>query len=448
MRAVPVVRQLQREDELRNRESVALAPCIDQQQTTGDARKRRRHLYKVLGPLFMLLILWIDLFAAEGAFKGGPNGKTFGADWAMFMGAAGMMRQGQNPYAHSALYRAEKQLLVRQGLPILKHRDTVRVGNPPLFFWALESLPSRPFQPVALGSILVLYLLSIAGFIAALYRFGWKRYTLAALCFMLMPQVVLGTFYGNIIGLVFAGIGVSLAVAPRYPALAGALLSVAWLKPPVALPMVLLTAAFHVARPARLVAGFSLTTAGLFGLTLLTTGWSSVVQWTGGLVGYSHDMRIQPDVASLAGLYVRWMPSLGRSALEALSLGLAIAITAVYWYRVRRNAPLDFARDGWLWVAWMLATPYAHFYDEMILAIPVAALLGRHGCRLNQRLPALALYLMFFSLLLLSWTPFKAYLLPLPLAGVAACMLLVNHHPRDRSSWSTEFAPSTVAGAN
>jgi len=444
---VPVVRQLQSEDDLRNRESVALAPGSDQQQATVSRRRRRRHLYKVLGPLFILLILWVDLFAAEGAFKGGPNGKTFGADWAMFMGAAGMMRQGQNPYAHSALYRAEKQLLSRQRLPILKHQETVRVGNPPLFFWALEPLPSRPFQPVALAGILVLYLLSIAGFIAALYRFGWKRYTLAALCFILMPQVVLGMFNGNVIGLVFAGIGLSLALAPRYPALAGAVLSVAWLKPPVALPIVLLIAAFHVARPARLVTGFSLISASLFGLTLLTTGWSSVVNWIAGLVGYSQDMRTQPDVASLAGLYVRWMPSVGRSALEALSLGLAIAITAVYWYRVRRNAPLDFARDAWLWVVWMLATPYAHFYDEMILAIPIAALLGRHGHRLNRRLPVLALYLMFFSLLVLSWTPFQVYLLPLPLAGVAACMLLVEHHSKYSSSRLPELAPSTVASA-
>lgn len=444
---VPVVRQLQSEDDLRNRESVALAPGSDQQQATVSRRGRRRHLYKVLGPLFILLILWVDLFAAEGAFKGGPNGKTFGADWAMFMGAAGMMRQGQNPYAHSALYRAEKQLLSRQRLPILKHQETVRVGNPPLFFWALEPLPSRPFQPVALAGILVLYLLSIAGFIAALYRFGWKRYFLAALCFILMPQVVLGMFNGNVIGLVFAGIGLSLALAPRYPALAGAVLSVAWLKPPVALPIVLLIAAFHVARPARLVAGFSLISASLFSLTLLTTGWSSVVNWIAGLVGYSQDMRTQPDVASLAGLYVRWMPSVGRSALEALSLGLAIAITAVYWYRVRRNAPLDFARDAWLWVVWMLATPYAHFYDEMILAIPIAALLGRHGCRLNQRLPTLALYLMFFSLLVLSWTPFQVYLLPLPLAGIAACMLLMEHHPKHASSRSPEFALNAAASA-
>lgn len=442
-----MVRQLQSEDELRNLESVARAPSTEQQGATVGSRSRRRHLYTVLSPLFILLILWVYLFAAEGAFKGGPNGKTFGADWAMFMGAASMMRRGQNPYVHSALYRVEMQLLARQHLPILKHQETVRVGNPPLFFWALEPLAARPFQPVALGSILVLYLLSLAGFIAALYRFGWKRYTLAALCFMLMPQVVLGTFDGNVIGLVFAGIGLSLALAPRYPTLAGALLSVAWLKPPVALPIVLLIAAFHVARPARLVAGFSLITAGLFGLTLLTTGWSSIVNWMAGLVGYSQDMRTQPDVVSLAGLYVRWMPSLGRSALEALSLGLAIAITAVYWYRVRRHAPLDFARDAWLWVMWLLATPYAHFYDEMTLAIPIAALLGRHGCRLNQRLPTLALYLMFFSLLVLSWTPFQVYLLPLPLAGVAVCMLLMEHHPKHASSRSPGFALNTATSA-
>ncbi len=117
-----MLRQLQSEDELRNRESVALGRCIDQLQSTVSRQRHRRHLYRALGPLFILLVLWIDLFAAEGAFKSGPNGKTFGADWAMFMGAAGMMRQGQNPYAHTALYRAEKQLLARQRLPNLKQQ--------------------------------------------------------------------------------------------------------------------------------------------------------------------------------------------------------------------------------------------------------------------------------------------------------------------------------------
>lgn len=195
------------------------------------------------------------------------------------------------------------------------------------------------------------------------------------------------------------------------------------------------------------MAGFSLTTGSLLGLTLLSTGWSSVVNWTAGLVGYSQDVRIQSDVVSLAGLYVRWMPSVGRTKLEELSLELAITITVVYWYRVRRNAPLDFARDTWLWVGWMPAAPYAHFYDEMILAIPIAALVGRHGYRLNRRRTVLALYFMFFSLPVLFWTPFQVYLLPLPLIGVAACMLRVEHHPKYSSSRSPELATSTVAGA-
>jgi hypothetical protein len=245
---------------------------------------------------------------------------------------------------------------------------------------------------------------------------------LPTVIFLLMPQVVLGAFYGNVVGIVFAAIGVSLLLSYRHPALAGALMCLAWLKPPIALPVVLLLGLFHVQQRTRFAAGFALGTVGLFLLTVFTSGWNSIGLWVHGLLRYSNDMGIQPDVISLTGLYVRWMPAAPRLILEALTLIAALVLTAHFW-RTRRSDHAAFLTIAPLWVLWMLASPYGHFFDEIILAIPMAAYLGQNGGRAAFRLPGTALYLLFFSLFFISWAPLRVYLLPIPLMLIAAFML-------------------------
>src|ERR1700716_66363 len=97
-------------------------------------RQSRRHrikTYATLAPLVVLLILWLWLFRAEGAFKGGPNGESFGADFAMFYTAAQITTGGGNPYDPRLLYATERTFMAQQHLKITDKEAIVRVGNPP-----------------------------------------------------------------------------------------------------------------------------------------------------------------------------------------------------------------------------------------------------------------------------------------------------------------------------
>jgi hypothetical protein len=403
----------------------------------------RRRRAAIFAPLLCLVILWLWSFTAQGALKGGPNGKAFGADWGMFIGAAQVLKDGGNPYDHNLLYRTESKLLTGQGLPMSRQKPIVRVGNPPPFLWALQPLTGKSFQSTAYIWIAALALLSVAGFLGALTYLGWSIRYLPVFLFLLMPQVEIGAFYGNPTGLVFAAVGCSLALARRYPFWAGLLLSLAWIKPPVALPIALLVYLFHAPRRDRLLAGFASATAILLLVTLATTGAHSLSLWVVGLQGYSRDISVQTNVASLAGLYTLWAPAWLRLVFE-LVLGLAaVTLTASAWRRYPHNGDATMMQVGWLWFVWMLATPYAHFFDEMILVVPLLAMFGRDGYRTSNRYAAVSIYLMFFSLFFIQTTPLHVYVLPILLLGVSYCYFRALHDPL----YKTDAAPLTAAVA-
>lgn len=375
--------------------------------------------YASAGILLLLLILWLWLFYAEGAFRSGPGGKSFGADFAMFIGAAQVLRDGGNPYDHVALYRAESGLMHSQSLPITHRRGTVRVGNPPLFFWLLEPSAGAPFQRVAWEWMAALEAAALLGFLMLLRYLHWNATIVPSIIFLLMPPVVFGAFYGNVIGFVFLAICLSLILLRRFPEVAGAFMVLAWLKPPVALPIVLLVWLFLVPRPRRFLGGFAAATAAALALTLVATGEASLVHWVGGLLGYAHDMAVQPDVASLAGLYVLWAPASIRLLVGTAVLAAAAVLTVWTWLDLRRHPRDPIDASSWLWFVWLLATPYAHFFDLILLTLPVLVLLHHNGEFVARRGPAVVLYLMFFSLLFIQPTPFRVYLLPFPILAAA-----------------------------
>jgi hypothetical protein len=381
-----------------------------------------------------MLVLWLYLFAAEGAFGRGPNGETFAADFAMFEGAAKVMQDGGNPYNHALLYRTERAMLARQGMDRMPARAVVRVGNPPLFFWAMEPLVRLPFRRVALAWSIFLYALSALSFLLLLRFFGWRRRSLPLLVFLLMPQVVFGPYYGNAVSLVFFGICVALALSRRYPFLAGSALVLAWLKPPVALPIVLLILVFHGSRRARMASGFAVTSAAMFAFTLLATGFERTVQWLQGLAGYSHDLGSSPDIASFAGLYVRNVPGGLRLSIHALGLAVGIIFTALVWHRKRSNSVVPWISVAWLWALWFFLAPYAHFFDEVLLTVPILVLLGTDAVRLSWREPATALYMVFASLLVISAAPGNVQLLWLPLLVILLCLYIAGRSTRYRDA--------------
>ncbi|PZS04830.1 MAG: hypothetical protein DLM70_07370, partial [Chloroflexi bacterium] len=220
----------------------------------------------------------------------------------------------------------------------------------------------------------------------------------------------------------------------------------AWVKPPVALPIVLLIVLFHAPARKPMVAGFATATASLLGLTLVTTGWRSLAFWVTGLLSYSHDITIQHEMPSISGLYVMWAPPALRLTLMACQLGGAAALTAVWWWRRRNQTKVAAISVAWLWFVWFLASPYVHFGDEVLLAVPLLALLGREADRITHRLPVFALYMVFFSPLLIIWTPHNLQLLGLMLAPAGIAAYLAARSPRYRLE-SAADGPGTASTA-
>lgn len=398
------------------------------------ARAARLRAYAYLSPLFLILILWLWLFYGEGAFHGGPNGKAFEADFAMFYTAAQIQKEGGNLYDAHLLYRTEQTMLARDHIPITPLQGIVRVGNPPLLYWAMRPLTRFPFQPAAYFWLGLLSCFSLIGFFGLLRYLGWKRWFLPTLMFALMPQVVFGPFYGNIVCLVFAGIGVGLALLRKYPFLAGTFLVLAWLKPPVALPTVAIILLFHGRERVRAATGFAVATVAFFGLTALLTGWNSLMTWAIGLGGYSRSIHMSPDVASLAGLYVRLVPDIPRSALQGLCIALAAGLTAFWGWKHRATQEPPLLVFAWLPFLWFLAAPYAHFFDEVLLTLPVLLLMGRDAKRASWRWSVRVLYLLVLSLTVISANPYQVQLLSLPLLLAAICILFADLNPRYREA--------------
>jgi hypothetical protein len=381
-----------------------------------------RRLIPVI-PLILLLVLFLWSIAGTVATSVGPSGRHYGIDYAAYLAAARITKDGDNPYDAHLLYDTEWQILRRQRLPITANRPIVRVGSPMLSYWAFEPFLRLPFQRGAYVWMIGMYVLAGIGFLASLRYAGWDRPLLPLLILLAMPQALIGTYFeGNNVGLVCAALGLALALQARFPLLAGLILTFAWLKPQVALPLVLLVLLFHARRPAPAWLGFGAGTAAFLALSILTDGVRSLRLWVGGLFGYSGGLRAQVDIASLVSLYDRWAPSGPRLAIEVALVALALVLTVIVWWRVRTEQRVPWVEISLLWFAWFLASPSAHFYDEILLVAPILLLLGRNGWRLSSPYSIAGIYLLFLSFFVTSWYPL--HVSPSSLTVAAAGALL------------------------
>jgi len=234
------------------------------------------------------------------------------------------------------------------------------------------------------------------GGLAAMRIAGWKLRVVPLLLFLSMPVTAIGYYVGNDISLVFMGLMLGLLAARRYPVLAGALMAVAWLMPSVTFPLVMLIVLFHVKDRRSVLAGLVLASIALAILTLVVLGSGSFVEWVGGLSRYSRDIASQLEIAPLSGLYVGRTSPAVRTILEAASIAVALSLTLWWWVRNGGNQT-SFARTGWLWFAWFLATPYAHGNDVVLLTVPILVMLGRNACHIMRFPAAPAIYLLFVT---------------------------------------------------
>jgi hypothetical protein len=391
---------------------------------------------------YVLVGAWVAVFLTSGTLQFGPSPKHLGGDFALFVSAAKVIQDGGNPYDQRMLYRGESRLLRHDGIRPPPFDPYMRVGNPPLLFWALKPLAAVSFDASAKAWCLAMYGLLAFGFLGCLVAMDWRRRRLPLLMFLALPQTMYAAYYGNVDGIVFAALAWSAVLTGKSSFLAGALLALCFLKPQVAIPGALLIMLFVSSQPLRCLSGFVAASSLALLLTVATTGTASIGWWLQALGGYSQRLGVQPDIASLSGLYVYSANDRLRLLLEGASLLTVVGATVAWWWRRHQLGDDRVLGVAWLWVAWFLATPFAHFHDEVVLALPMLAVVGRDGAWLGRWPANITLYLLLLSILLFPTSRAHTDLQSLTLLVVLACAVaqMSRGHGTDDETQSAAVA--------
>jgi hypothetical protein len=261
---------------------------------------------------------------------------------------------------------------------------------------AFTVVPERPAYVIWLAAMVAAMLAGVA-LLASCDRMGRRGWAL--LVFAITPAPVIGYFLGQQTPLLLVALAAALAaLRHKRPALAGVVLTVGWIKPHLIFPIALvLVAMLGWPQARRLLTGFFCASA-LFGLaSWLLTGEALFIAWVRDLSLYGHTLdTVQPDLSSLAGVYLSVVGRPWSAYIGAAIVGAWLLFAALLVRKARREglAPAD---DRWLRLlalalaSWLLATPYTHPADLVLLAPALPLLLGRHLGGLDDAWVRLAL---------------------------------------------------------
>jgi hypothetical protein len=364
-----------------------------------------------------LLFLFIGVMAIV-TILGDPYQMDFVSYW-----AAGALTLDGNPAGayDLALHRATE-------LGAIPLDGALPFAYPPCFLpvvtpFALLSYPAAAADWVLLGF--------------ALYCVAMRRWApdmpWLALSF---PPLLVNAITGQAGFLTAALLVGGMALLPKRPLLAGALLGLLIVKPQLGLVLPL---ALLAGREWRAIAGAAASSVGLVLVSLILFGWEPWQAWLGnadliasiageGRAGW-HRMASVYGALRLAGL--------GAAAAWIVHFLVALAATGaacLIWYRKEELG----ARAGALAAATALASPYLFIYDILILVVPFLWLVarGRHG-------PLLALvWAILFAALAQAagWSP-GLNLVPLAPAILLVLILIETRQSRGLSASASETAP-------
>ncbi len=325
-----------------------------------------------------------------------PGDAALGFDFAAFYAAGMALRRGYNPYSWTQL-RAVEYHLRSIGDP--RHAMNFNsYANPPFFTVLMEPLtalsPHTAYVIWLLASVLAL----LAGLAVMARAYGMERRSVL-LPFVLTPVSVICLFLGQQTPLLLLGLVLALYALRRgWYVAAGTALAVGWIKPHLILPLALVAIAlvsWPVAR--RVLVGFSGATALLFLVSLLAGGGGALTSWGDDLLHYGRTMdSLQPNISSLAGLYLSVVRRSWSGWLAGGCLGAWVLLVALAVWRTHRQR-LEPGDDAWLrvfatvLVAWLIFIPYTHPADLVLVVPALPLLLGRRLEGLSDPLVRLAL---------------------------------------------------------
>lgn len=352
-------------------------------------------------------------------------------DFHIFYAAAGVLQHGGNPYDIHQLFRQEQHLY-----PALMRDPAQRqwIQQNPYVQSPLLLIALLPFLHCPVGAAYLIWIALLVGATALSLRLlaqMWPVGQALKRSFWLLISPV--AFLGPLLGQADAVLLLSLVLAlwwmsrDRY-ALAGAVLTMGLIKPQIiAGPLILLAVMSLRHKKMRPYLGGLLAGAlGTIGVTALCARPALLVTWLSSMVRFSHQtVYVQSDMSSLTALYIRWLPHTPDTGLSLAVMALWLGLCAWLWLR----APGE-VDERWLLAVglagWMLATPYAHPHDDVLLLPAFWFLYTRYAHTAAP--PARGL----MTAALISWWLFPlGYTLgfdkwvPLPIAGLGIIPVLL-----------------------
>jgi Glycosyltransferase family 87 len=324
-----------------------------------------------------------------------------GQDFRNFYAAAAVLRHGGNPYDPHQLLRWEDRLY----RPTTAAQQASLAGNPyvqgpPL---AMALMPAVGFPQASVYRVYAALLAAAAAAALALLahlqpvQHPWRR----AFLLLISPVTFLGVLLGQpdavlLLLLVLALWGLSRGHA----APSGFALALGLVKPQImAGPIVLLAVlSWRRGQLGTYLAGLAAGVATFVGTSLLVAGPAVVQGWAHELAGFGGTtVYAQVDISSLTTAYVGWAPHTLALALSAATLLAWGGLCMVSWREAGKG------RDERWWLAlgltcWLLATPYAHPHDDVLLLPVVWYLLEAEPYHGVARLIVVALFIAWWLL--------------------------------------------------
>ncbi|HVC39268.1 MAG TPA: glycosyltransferase family 87 protein [Candidatus Dormibacteraeota bacterium] len=376
---------------------------------------RGRRLRRVVLLASLGCVLGLAVFALFHEFPGRPGGLA--ADYRVFYAAGELIGRGANPYHLRALQAAEQAVNHYPSLnPVLDS-----FVDPPIAAWVLVPLTHLPFW-VGYGTLSGAGLLLIVLTVTLLARdLGWRHTTILAVSVAVSWIGLLGLIDGQFDAILFAALAGSMLLAWHDRSLAaGLVLGLTLIKPTVLwpAPIFLFLALWPDRRRAwRFALGFLVTAAAFLGASRPWLGsWLHALGSFGAGVGSR-----QPDLAGLPGLLGAapraWGLGTGLTApatVTIVALALAAMVVFAVWMMVspdwRRVSPVG--RATWAVAlpvgVWLLAIPYAHPNDDLLLLPLLMLTVGRdarrvHGLGLGLSLTTMVLVLLIWPAQVVPW---------------------------------------------
>ena len=319
---------------------------------------------------------------------------TLGQDFRAFFAAATVVAHHGDPYNWPTLAATEYQLYdTPRGLKPgdSAYYEFLAYPEGPWLAFALAPITGLPWEIAYALYALLLGLVLLAASFATFTRFRWarRRAALAAGCTLLCAVGFVNLFMGQVSVIVFAAfLAAWLLAAGGRPWLAGAVLALVWVKPNLGLPLPIVLALLEPAVARRVLGGFAVASAAIFGLAFAVLG-SGFFEWPLQVPRMWQAVQgLQPDIASVESFFYPGLSGWVKTAALVLTLIAAIAYGG--WAVAR--APNARTRGLTLLIVWLFALPFVQSYDLILLLPVMAALLGSRLEGWNDALIELAVW--------------------------------------------------------